>query len=150
MLAKTTEVITKNLQETQQFAEAFAENLQGNTVLLLSGDLGAGKTSFVQGFARKLGITHRIISPTFIILRSYEVPENTQGVSNFYHIDLYRIHSETEMRDLGLVDILRDSHNITVIEWSEKLKNLRPKNAWQLHFQHISETERKITITKGD
>ncbi len=142
--SQTREVITKNLVETQQFAEDFAQSLTGGAVLLLYGDLGAGKTSFTQGLAKGLGIEKRVLSPTFLIMRTYTL--NTEEVKYFHHVDLYRLQTEQEIIDLGLPELMKNSSTITVIEWPEKLGNLLPKNAWKLSFETQSEYERKITI----
>lgn len=142
---QTDEIITKSLSETQQFAKDFVRKLSGGTVLLLFGDLGAGKTTFTQGLAKGLGINKRIMSPTFIIMRTYSL--NNGNIKHFYHVDLYRLQSEQEIIDLGLPELMANPAAITVIEWSEKLGSLKPKNAWQLQFTYLSETERRITIT---
>src|SRR3989344_70079 len=95
--------ITNSFEETQNIAEEFAHTLKGGEVLCLYGDLGYGKTTFIQGLAKGLGLKGRIISPTFIIMRSYEIKLKTknekrkttvQNVKNFYHVDLYRISNE--------------------------------------------------------
>lgn len=136
-------IVTKNTAETQEFAEDFAKKLQGGDVVLLYGNLGAGKTTFVQGLAKGLGIKHRIISPTFIILRTYYLDKG-----NFYHVDLYRLQSEKEIEAIGLIDLMGKNENIVVIEWPEKLGSLLPQNAWRLHFESQGEDNRLITIEK--
>lgn len=134
---------TKNAQETQMVGFTLAQTMQGGEVLLLFGNLGAGKTTFLQGFAEGLGIKHRIISPTFIISRSYKV----QGkVQTLYHIDLYRTESEADLEGLGIKEILHDKHAIVAIEWPEKLGNFLPEKRIEIRFQTISENERNITI----
>src|SRR5258708_2199717 len=104
------EIVTKNVEETQDFAEAFAKEIQPGDIITLSGDLGAGKTTFTQGFAKGLGVTHRIISPTFIIIRTYTIPNPQSRIPNFYHIDLYRIHSDKDLQGLGFEEILEDKN----------------------------------------
>lgn len=138
------EIITRSLDETQQFATDFAQKLQGSDVVLLSGDLGAGKTSFTQGLAKALGVTKRILSPTFIVMRRYSL--DSQKMKHFYHVDLYRLGSEKEIIELGLPEMMADPDAVTVIEWPEKLGSLQPKNAWKLQFAYVSENERKISI----
>lgn len=142
--------LTHNAEETQTFAQGFAKKLHGGDIVLLYGNLGAGKTTFVQGLARGLGITHRIISPTFIILRTYKVKSENQEskIKNFYHVDLYRLESEKEIEDIGLLDLMRKQENIVVIEWPEKLGQLLPENAWQLHFENKGEDIREIRVEK--
>lgn len=138
-------LLTKSAEETQQFGELFAKKLNKQSIIALSGDLGAGKTTFVQGLAKGVGITKRIISPTFIIIRKYRIKKQ---VKEFYHIDLYRIHSEKDLEGLGLQEILHDPEAIVVIEWPEKLGSLLPKERWDICFEHVGENERKITINK--
>ncbi len=132
---------TQNLRETQEFARDFAKNLKAGDVLCLYGNLGSGKTSFVQGLAKGLGITRRIISPTFIIARRYKI-----GDLNFYHIDLYRTETVQDLRSIGMDEILEDDKNIVAIEWAEKLLDLIPKKRVDLKFEYIDENKRKITI----
>ena len=109
-------------------------------VIALTGNLGSGKTTFVQGFAKGLGLKARIISPTFILMRKYG--------ENFYHVDLYRLEGniESEVRNLGIEDIWKDPKNIVVIEWAEKIKKMIPKSAQWIKFENLGKDERKITI----
>lgn len=138
--------VTNSFEETQKLGEDFARSLlagmQGETLnVALYGDLGAGKTTFVQGLAKGLGIKRRIISPTFMIVRSYEL-----GVMGFYHIDLYRTEGNKDIETLGLEEILNDPKNIVVIEWAEKVGDLLPKKRWEIRFEYLGEDKRNITI----
>ncbi len=141
-------ITTKSLEETQAFAEQLSHEMRGGEVLLLSGDLGAGKTSFTQGFAKGLGITQRIISPTFIIMRSYDISDNKKEIKKFFHVDLYRTQSEHDIEGLGLLELMNDKENIVVIEWPDRLGKLKPQNRWELSFTSLSENSREITIEK--
>jgi len=117
-------------------------------ILALTGELGSGKTTFVQGVARGLGIKSRIISPTFILVRNYEVRSQKYEVRNFYHIDLYRLEKniEFEVRNLGIKDIWSDPENIVAIEWAEKIEKMIPKSAKWIRFENLGENKRKITM----
>jgi tRNA threonylcarbamoyladenosine biosynthesis protein TsaE len=115
-------------------------------VVALSGELGSGKTTFTQGFAEGLGITSRILSPTFILMRSYELEDPGRS---FYHIDLYRLEGgiKEEMANLGIFDIFDDPNDIVLIEWAEKAEGLLPEKTVWVRFDRINENERKIEAT---
>jgi tRNA threonylcarbamoyladenosine biosynthesis protein TsaE len=132
---------TKNSKETQRVGMDFAKILKRGDVVCLYGDLGFGKTTLVQGIAQGLGIKKRIISPTFVIARSYGLKGG-----NFYHIDLYRIGNDQETEDLGMEEILSDKNNIIVIEWAEKLKNFLPQRRIDIEFFYEKNNTRKIVF----
>lgn len=133
------EVITKSAAETKRLGRKIGANLKGS-IYALTGDLGSGKTTFVQGFAQGLGISSKIISPTFILMRKYG--------DNFYHVDLYRFENniESEIRNLGLTDIWGKPGNVVIIEWAEKLNDLIPKGSTWIKFEVLDENRRKITM----
>ena len=132
--------ISNSSQQTQAMGEEFAKTLTPGSVVCLYGDLGAGKTTFAQGIAKGLGIKNRIISPTFIIVRTYKLSQ----LNNFYHIDLYRIETEKDIEGLGLEEILNDKDAIVVIEWAEKLGSKMPKKRTDIYFENIDDDERQI------
>ena len=103
------------------------------TVLGLSGDLGVGKTAFTKELARLLKIEHEITSPTFVIMKSYAIPES-ERYTHLVHIDAYRIESDDEMRVLGLEEILNDPRKLVCIEWPEKIENLLPNDTHTITF----------------
>lgn len=142
------EFITNNIQETQEFAQDFAKKLQGGDIVALYGNLGGGKTTFVQGLAKGLGIKCKIISPTFIVIRQYRIRNNELGIKDFYHIDLYRVETEKDTEGLGILDLFNDKNAIVVIEWAEKIQNLLPEKRWEIHFEYLEEEKRKIKIWK--
>ena len=135
--------ITQSPRETKTLGRKIAVNLKGSEIFALSGELGSGKTTFVQGFAEGLGLSSRIISPTFILLRKYDFKDNS-----FYHVDLYRLEKniESEVVNLGLTDIWGKEGNIVVIEWAEKIKDMIPKEAKWIRFEYAGEDKRKVTI----
>lgn len=137
---------TNSPQETIAVAQKFAKEVKSGDFIALFGELGGGKTTFIQGLVRGLGIKRRLISPTFIILRSYKIPGS---LKNFYHADLYRIGKiEKEIDDLGLGEIIKTGKDIIAVEWAEKMKNFLPKTRWEIYFEHIYEKKRKITIRR--
>jgi tRNA threonylcarbamoyladenosine biosynthesis protein TsaE len=132
-------MVTKSAQETQALGEKIANQLKGGEVLALFGELGSGKTTFLQGLAKGLGIKERILSPTFIMMRQYD---------NFYHVDLYRIEDERDIEGLGLEEIWSDPQNIVAIEWAEKIKDVLPKKRIEIYFKYLKNDEREIEVTK--
>ncbi len=135
-------VMTHSFAETQKLGFDFAKTLHGGDVVCLHGDLGSGKTTFAQGLAQGLGITQKIISPTFIIVRSYEVMD--EKIKNFHHIDLYRIENEKDVEGLGLVELMQDKENIVVMEWPEKIETILPQERKDIIFKYIADDEREI------
>ena len=139
------EVITKSARESQKLGEKLASTLKKGSVLCLYGDLGSGKTTFLQGLAHGLGIKERILSPTFVMMRQYEI-SNKKDASCFYHIDLYRAENEKDVESLNLREIWSDPQNIIAIEWPEKIEKILPSERINLHFEYLKENERRITI----
>lgn len=136
--------ITKTPQETKSQGEAFGAALHGGDVVALYGDLGSGKTTFVQGLAASLGLKQRIVSPTFLILKTYTLAGAKNHIEMFYHADLYRIASETKEENVGLREILESENSLTVIEWPEKIETLLPQKTKRIRFTYLSDTEREI------
>lgn len=126
--------ITQSDKETQKLAYKLAQKYR-NGVIALVGELGAGKTTFAQGFAKGLGIKDKIISPTFVLIRQH---------INLYHVDLYRIDS---FKELGLEELFSDKNAVVLIEWAEKAKDLFPKNTTWITFEMLSANKRKITVS---
>lgn len=136
---------TNSFEETRQLGRNFASEISDTQVVALHGDLGSGKTTFVQGFAEGLGITKKIISPTFIIMRTYELKDH-QTKKFFYHVDLYRIESIHDVEGLGLIEIMNDSDNIVVIEWPEKIEESLPHDRKDVFFTYTDDDRRNIII----
>ena len=136
---------TNNFEETRQLGRQFAKEIDTLQVVALHGDLGSGKTTFVQGLAEGLGITKKIISPTFIIMRTYELKDHPTK-KFFYHVDLYRIESEQDIEGLGLLEIMQDSESIVIIEWPEKIASILPKKRKKLVFNYVKDDIRNIII----
>ena len=140
---------THSVEETLSLARELADQVKNGGILCLYGDLGSGKTTFTQELAKKLGIQKQVNSPTFLLIRSYTIPPSpTQVERSFYHMDLYRLHSEKEMEDIGIQEILENPDNVVVIEWSEKLGNLLPGKRIDIHFTYVDEEKREIVVQK--
>lgn len=137
MLAFKKTNTTKNQKETVELGSVFAKKLEPGAVVLLSGDLGSGKTAFVKGMAKSLGIVDSITSPTFTIMNAYEI-KNKGVLKTVMHADLYRLHHEQELFALGILDYMRDQNTISIIEWPEKimpfLSGISNKKKYELRF----------------
>lgn len=140
------EVKTENPRETQKVAHALAKELKGGDTVALYGDLGAGKTVFAQGLAKGLGIKRRILSPTYVFMRSYPVFKKGQELT-FYHIDLYRGENLQDFEALGLGDVFAED-SIVVLEWPERIEKILPKSRIDVVFKVESPTKRKISINR--
>ncbi len=136
-------IISNSKEETAIFAENFSKTLKCGNFLAFYGDLGSGKTTFIQGLAKGLGIQRRIISPTFIIVRHYKLNEG-----NFYHVDLYRTESKHDLLSVGLDEIIQDPNNIVALEWAEKMGEMLPKERIDIHMEYLGENKRRITIKR--
>ena len=146
--------ITKSPKETQRLGKFLAEALTRKPgrralVLALKGDLGGGKTSFAKGFAKGLGIEIRVASPTFVILKKYDLSkkgERSGKFERFFHIDSYRIGNMKEMADLGFKKIRENPANIILVEWAETVKEILPRDAVWLDFEFLDARSRRITV----
>lgn len=126
-------IITKSAEETEKLGEQFAKQLKVGDIVCLYGDLGYGKTTFTKGVARGLGISSRIISPTFTLIRQHEVSSELP-IKTIYHIDLYRLENRYEIKNIGFDEITANPSGLTIIEWPEKLGILLPKKRIDVRF----------------
>jgi len=120
-------------------------NNKGAVIFALSGQLGSGKTTFAQGFARGLGVAEVVLSPTFVIMKSYDV---LMGRRRLYHIDCYRIHGIEDLVELGWENIVQDPNNIVLLEWSERIRHSLPDSTIAIDFRVIEQGKRTLTITE--
>ncbi|MBI2594403.1 tRNA (adenosine(37)-N6)-threonylcarbamoyltransferase complex ATPase subunit type 1 TsaE [Candidatus Curtissbacteria bacterium] len=139
-------VQTNSPQETKKIAANFAKTLKGGDMVALYGDLGAGKTIFVQGAAKELGIRQRVLSPTFVFIRSYPLKlKNKQITLN--HVDLYRGEGQEDYTALGLGEVFGED-SITFVEWAEKVKQILPKRRIDVILEVVDEKTRRIKIDR--
>ncbi|MEX0918274.1 MAG: tRNA (adenosine(37)-N6)-threonylcarbamoyltransferase complex ATPase subunit type 1 TsaE [Candidatus Paceibacterota bacterium] len=124
-----------------------ASRTERPAVITLSGDLGAGKTTFVQELARELGVTESVTSPTFVIMKRYETAH--VAFSSLIHIDAYRLEEASELSVLGFTEVLNETGAIVCIEWPEHVASLMPVDAIQLVFTFDGD-ERTLTVTYGN
>jgi tRNA threonylcarbamoyladenosine biosynthesis protein TsaE len=132
--------------DTIHFGESFArEHLHAGTLVTIRGELGAGKTHFIKGIARFLGIDEReLTSPTFSLAHEFECILNGKPFT-LYHLDCYRFEKPEELLALGVEDYLYPKNAATIIEWPERIEKLIPKTAINVDITVMSETEREIT-----
>ena len=136
------EKICKNLDDTKKLAYEFAQNLRGGEVVTLTGDLGAGKTTFSQFLAQALGVTEPVTSPTFTLMNQY------RGSNlKMYHFDMYRIEDIDEIIETGLTEYFGNGDAVCLIEWAENIRPLLPKNLIDISITKLGETERKFKIS---
>lgn len=133
--------ITHAVAETEALAAQIASKLKGGEVLALLGDLGAGKTTFVRGLAKALGVSSKeyVRSPTFTLMNVY------QGRFPLYHFDFYRLNEAGSFEQLGFEEYFSAS-GICVIEWAEKFPQILPPQHFKLHFKVIDENTREIIV----
>jgi tRNA threonylcarbamoyladenosine biosynthesis protein TsaE len=133
---------TRSADETFELGRRVGEQLNDRAVILLKGDLGAGKTVFAKGVAAGLGIDAAdVTSPSFTLINVHD------GRLRLYHIDLYRLESSSRV-DLGLEEILEDERGVVMIEWAERLK-FAPQNVIEVGISYVSVSERKISVAKS-
>ncbi len=135
---------SRSPRETAAVAGTLAKEIlkhkkrDGAFMVGLVGNLGSGKTTFVQGFARALGVRGRLLSPTFLIIKRYK---------NLYHIDAYRIKRPNEMGILGFKEIVRNPKNMVLVEWADRIRKILPKRTLIINFRHgRGENERIISL----
>ncbi len=144
--------LSKNTAKTQKIGEFLAKEIlragaqkKKAIILGLIGDLGGGKTTFLQGFAKGLLIEEKVLSPTFVIMRKFAIRHNE--FKNFYHFDCYRIQKPKEILELGWKEIINNPKNIVAVEWSDRIFRILPKDTLLLGFDFIDDKTRKISFS---
>ena len=125
-------------EQTAQLAKKIADMIQPGTVICLNGDLGAGKTLFVQSLARALGVDGEVTSPTFNLMNVYE------GKMRIFHFDLYRLEQEYELEEIGFYDYADEPDGLVLIEWAEKFPDCLPENYISLEIQRTEHEKQRI------
>lgn len=144
------EIISRSKSETQKVAASLAEELVksdftngGLAVMALEGNLGSGKTTFVQGFARALGVKEKIQSPTFVLMKVYPLTK-AKKFRHLIHIDCYRLDSPKDLLHLGFKDLVKDQDAIILIEWADRVRGLIPRSALWIKFKHGKRPHERI------
>lgn len=135
----------ESLQKINAIAKDFIHLLGNHSVFAFSGEMGAGKTTFISALLSELGEKNQEGSPTYSLVNSYDIP----AIGKLYHMDLYRINSELEALDMGIEEILY-SNAICFIEWPEKIENLLPKNTIWVYIRKEQDESRILTVENGN
>ena len=157
--------LTNKPSQTKKLGEKLAKKFLGlqfprfpkkpALVIGLEGDLGGGKTTFLQGFAKGLGIEKKILSPTFVLMKKFQIPKSKFPTNSkiqipkfkhFYHIDCYRVKGPKELFSIGLKKIISNPQNIVAIEWADRIRKILPKDAIWVYFEFIDKDRRKIIL----
>ncbi|MCI0542163.1 tRNA (adenosine(37)-N6)-threonylcarbamoyltransferase complex ATPase subunit type 1 TsaE [bacterium] len=148
MLKFKSESLEDTFRIAKQFLSSISKTKQKNRALLvlLSGELGSGKTAFVKQVAKIVGIKERVVSPTFVLMRKYAIPPSTQKFpfSNLIHIDAYRLEKRKELTALNWKEISCDPRNIIFLEWPEKVFTRSLRDAKKIMFKFVDEKTRGI------
>ena len=140
-MAPAAEIVSASAEATEAAGERLGRTLGPGAVVALTGELGAGKTCFVQGLVRGLGAAVRATSPTFVLVNEYK------GRVPVHHVDAYRTDSMTELMDLGLLEMI-GGEGATLIEWADKLSPLLPPDTIHVHIAGVGDEPRTITIRR--
>ena len=142
-------IITNSEKETFEFAKDLAQTLKGGETLCLTGDLGSGKTAFTKGLAKGLGVADMITSPTFVLMKNYDVETgHAPSLRKLVHIDAYRLLSDKDLEAIGINDYLNNPLYITVIEWADRVRASWPKDCLKINFKTLRGNKREIIIHK--
>lgn len=139
-------IISKSLEETQELARNWLSSVFAKpdeaTIVGLYGNLGSGKTAFTQAVARELGITENITSPTFVIEKLYET--KSEVFKRLIHIDAYRLEAGRELQMLDFEELVKNPHNLIVIEWPENVKEILPEDHIKIYCEFVDEGTRRF------
>ncbi len=148
-------------KETQKIASELAskviKSLQGRAgkkalIITLEGELGAGKTTFIRGFLKSLGVKDKVKSPTFVLMRHYHVKlrhaadKTLKSDKEVYHLDCYRVRDHRDLSTLDLKSLFKSPNSIVLIEWPERISKILPRKLTKIHIDHIDKNKRKIQI----
>jgi tRNA threonylcarbamoyladenosine biosynthesis protein TsaE len=137
--------LTTSSQETKKIGQRLARSLKGGEVIALFGELGSGKTTFVQGLAKGLGVEQVVTSPSFILMNQFLIPGRKVKLC---HFDFYRLKKGVERSPADLTDFLGKKEYISLIEWADRVTEFLPSSTIKIYFKYISSNRRKITINR--
>ncbi len=143
-------ITTYSAEETKAFGQQMAETMPPGVLLCLTGDLGAGKTTFTQGLLAGFGATRPYISPTFVIMKQYELSmPSATGIKRVYHADAYRVE-EKDFRELGFAEWCADPEGVVIVEWPERIVNILPEKRVEVTIESLSEMKREIRVEQKE
>jgi tRNA threonylcarbamoyladenosine biosynthesis protein TsaE len=146
--------ISSSSQETQNLAKKLLNRLAKRNVVALYGELGSGKTTFVQGLAKALGVKSNVQSPTFTLVREHTIEARSKKQEarwkHLVHVDCYRIDTPKDLKGASLQEYWEDKANLVVIEWAERVKDILPKDRVEICFEQTGTNTRKITLMNNE
>jgi len=137
--------LTHSAEETKRLGKKLAKEIRAGALVCLEGDLGAGKTTFVQGFLEEMGAARPYVSPTFVIMKQYDLPTQRNGIERVYHADAYRVETK-DFANLGFVEWCADKQGIVLLEWPERVQDLISCEALFINFVSKMDGEREIIV----
>lgn len=135
------DMISYSSEQTYEYGKAYAQSLVGGEIIVLEGELGAGKTMFTKGLADGLGITATVLSPTFTIMNSYD------GRLKLYHFDAYRLNGSVEVEEAGLAEYFGDPCGVCVVEWASNIEDFIDRYPHvNVHIKYLDDNTREIIV----
>lgn len=148
-------IVSASPGQTRRAGKSMARKILGGpakkqaVILALTGNLGGGKTTFLQGFAQGLGVKQKVTSPTFVILKRFKVDSPASSrFKSFYHLDCYRLKKGKELLDLSLKEIISNPENIVAVEWADRVSSVLPEIVLRINFVFLDENRREIIINE--
>lgn len=138
------EIISESEEKTRRVAKDLARSLKRGDLICLYGGLGSGKTTFIQGLAKGLGIKKRILSPSFVFVREYPIK-----LGKFFHVDLFRLEEDIASDELGILENFGKKENVVAIEWADRYHKFLPKKRIDVRISYVGEEKRKIEIRRS-
>ena len=141
-------IISENENDTLNIAHDFAKQLKPNDIIVLTGNLGAGKTKFVYGIAKFFAVENKVSSPTFTIVNEYLLDKKINEIEKINHFDVYRLESYIDFYDSVGTEYFDEPHSISIIEWGNNIKEIIPPNAIYIEIELINENERSFSFLR--
>jgi tRNA threonylcarbamoyladenosine biosynthesis protein TsaE len=142
------EVLIESPEQLQAWMPTFFQLVEGRRKFVLYGDIGAGKTTFVQAFCQELGVKDAVTSPTFALVNAYSFAQNAEQEAFVYHLDLYRLETVEEALDIGIEDYLYDE-NYCLVEWPQLIEGLLPEDVVRIKLEILEHSKRKLVLLLG-